>query len=659
MQLTFLGGAETVTGSKFLVEVGGTRVLIDCGLFQGLKMLRLRNWERLPVDPRTIDAVLLTHAHIDHSGYLPRLVTEGFGGPIYCTSGTAALARLLLPDAGHIQEEDARHAARRGYSRHKTPKPLYTEGQAVAALAQLQPVAWDDHVRIGPITASFHRAGHILGAASVRLQTATTSALFSGDLGRPDDLLMPAPEVPTEPVDHLVVESTYGLRTHPAEDPLEDLHAVVERTIERGGTVLIPSFAVGRTQTVLYGLYSLIQAGRLPADLPIFINSPLAIEATELYLDHIDDHKLDREQTRAMCRSATLVRTVEESKALHQRPEPKVILSASGMLAGGRVLHHLRHLAPDPKNTLLFCGFQASGTRGAAILGGADEIRVHGRDVPIRCEVARMDAWSAHADHKEILDWLRRWPAPPQQVFVVHGEPEAADAMRGHISRKLGWSVSVPRLDESLHLAPPRYTVGATAPRTQRVPVDAELWERTLQVAPLALVGTLDPDGAHNLAPKHMVTPVSFGPWLAFSCAPDHTTWKNAVRTGTFTVSFLRPRQVLDATLASGPRDEDGGKPTLAGIAVCPAEEIEGIWVDGARLALECALDRVVEGLGDNGLLIGRIVAAHVAEGALRSPDRDDEELLRDEPLLVYVHPLRFGVLDQSRELPVHLSFRR
>ena len=659
MQLTFLGGAETVTGSKFLVEVGSTRLLVDCGLFQGLKMLRLRNWERLPLDPHTLDAVLLTHAHIDHSGYLPRLVAQGFSGPIYCSSGTAALARLLLPDAGHIQEEDAKHAARRGYSRHRPPQPLYTEGQAVAALAQLEPVAWGQPVTIGPMRARFQRAGHILGAASIRLETATTAVLFSGDLGRPDDLLMPPPEPPLEPVDHLVVESTYGLRTHPRGDPLDDLHAVVLRTIERGGTVLIPSFAVGRTQAVLFGLYTLIQAGRLPADLPIFINSPLAIEATELYLDHLDDHKLDRDQTRAMCRSATLVRTVEDSKALHQRPEPKVILSASGMLVGGRVLHHLRHLAPDPKNTLLFCGFQASGTRGAAILEGADEVRVHGRDVPIRCEVARMDAWSAHADHKEILDWLGRWPAPPRQVFVVHGEPGAADAMRGHIARKLGWPVSVPGLDTSVRLDPPGYTVGAIAPESVRVPIDPELWDRTFLVAPLVLVGTLDPDGGHDLAPKHMASPVSFGPWIAFSCVPEHTTWKNATRTGSFTVSFLRPRQVLDVTLAAGPRDEAGNKPTLAGIHTIPADEIEGVWVEGAHLALECTLDRVIEGLDDNNLLIGRVVAAHATRGALRGPDRDDDEVIRDEPLLVYAHPHRFGVLHQTRILPLHLGFRR
>ncbi|MEM6926862.1 MAG: MBL fold metallo-hydrolase, partial [Myxococcota bacterium] len=434
MQLRFLGGTGTVTGSKFLLQNDGQDVLVDCGLFQGLKALRRRNWRALPLDPSRLAAVLLTYAHIDHSGHLPRLVRQGFDGPVWVTEGTADLLRLLLPDAGHLQEEDARYAARRGFSRHRPPLPLYTEDDAIASLRQLRTVPWDVDQAIGDLRVRFRPAGHILGAAGIRVASPGGSVWFSGDLGRPNDPLMHAPKLPEEPVDVLVLESTYGLRSHPRTDPLEQLHAVVERTLARRGTVLIPSFAVGRTQTVLWALHTLIETGRLDPHVPIYVNSPMAIDATELLLRHHAEHRLSAAEARAMGARAIYVRTADESRALTRREGPAIVISASGMLSGGRVLHHLRQLAPEPRNTVLFCGYQATGTRGATLLEGADEVRVHGIDVPVHCEVARIDAWSAHADHREILAWLERWPAAPSQTFLVHGDPAALDALRGHLS---------------------------------------------------------------------------------------------------------------------------------------------------------------------------------------------------------------------------------
>ncbi len=453
MRIEFLGAAGTVTGSKTLVVEHDTRVLVDCGLFQGVKDLRRRNWEPLGVDPKSLDAVVLTHAHIDHSGWLPRLVRQGFRGPIYCTDGTADLCTLLLPDSGHIQEEDARYANRRGYSRHDPAEPLYTEREAVQCLSRLQRVEWGDPVRIGALTAIFKPAGHILGASTVRLGNGSGSVLFSGDLGRPDDPLMVAPQTVEEAPDWLVLESTYGDRKHTGTEPISQLGDVVKRTVERGGVVVIPAFAVGRAQAVLWALHSLIEAGELPAELPIFMNSPMSVDTTELYLKHTDLHRLTPEQTRAMCARARFVRTVDESKRLNQRTKPAVIISAAGMLTGGRVLHHLRAFGPDPKNTLLLTGFQAAGTRGAALLRGTRRLKIHGRYVDIRCDVERVDAFSAHADADETLAWLARWPGPPRHVFLNHGEPHAADALRLRIQDELGWSVSVPELGETATLA--------------------------------------------------------------------------------------------------------------------------------------------------------------------------------------------------------------
>jgi metallo-beta-lactamase family protein len=477
MDLHLLGAAGCVTGSRTLVHGDGATLLVDCGLFQGFKALRARNWRPLPVPPRDVDAVLLTHAHIDHSGYLPRLVNEGFRGPVWCTRATADLCGLLLPDSGHLQEEDARFANKHGFSRHSPAAPLYTEADARAALERLTPVAWGDPLKIGPFTATFRQAGHILGASMIALRGRGGTVLFSGDLGRPNDPLMHPPAVVQEVPDLLVLESTYGNRHHDGADPLDALGRVVSATIARGGTVVIPTFAVGRAQAVLLGLHRLVESGRLPADLPVYLNSPMAVDATELYTRHADLHRLTTAEIRAVARAARLVRTVEESRRLNEDRSPKVILSASGMLTGGRVLHHLAAFAPDPKNTLLFVGFQASGTRGAAILAGAETVKVHGEQVPIRCEVARIDAWSAHADADEIMGWLRTFPAAPGHTVLNHGEPDAAEALRVRIDQELGWSVSVGEIGETL-------TVGR-APVPAARPVRAHPPEAPAPATPL------------------------------------------------------------------------------------------------------------------------------------------------------------------------------
>ncbi len=462
MDIWFHGAAGSVTGSRFLVRAGRTRILVDCGLFQGLKTLRLRNREPLPFDPRRLDAVVLTHAHLDHSGFLPALVKQGFDGPILCSAATADLAGLLLPDSGHIQEEDASYAARKGFSRHRRPEPLYTEADAVRCLAQLRPIDLDTDHEVGDLVVRLRRAGHILGAATVELTGDDTRVLFSGDLGRPDDLLIPAPAPVERPPRFVVMESTYGDRHHPDVDPLEQLGEVVGRTLERRGTVLIPSFAVGRAQAILLALHRLVERGTLPRDLPIYLNSPLAIETTELYLRHMDAHRLDPAEVQRLYERVTLVRTADESRALCQRHEPSVIVSASGLLTGGRVLHPLARVAPRPEDTILLVGFQAAGTRGAALRDGATEVKVHGEMIPVRCEVATADAWSAHADATELVHWLRAFPEPPEQVFLVHGEPSASDALRRRITDELGWDVSIPDLHDMVPLSRPRRPVPAT-----------------------------------------------------------------------------------------------------------------------------------------------------------------------------------------------------
>jgi metallo-beta-lactamase family protein len=427
-------------------------VLVDCGLFQGFKNLRLRNWAPLPLDPSTLDAVVLTHAHIDHSGYLPLLVRDGFRGPVYCTPGTADLCRILLPDSAMLQEKDAEFANRHHTSRHHPAKPLYTRRDAQRALELLEAIdcGTDEPLKHG-ITLRFDPAGHILGAALTRLTWKGTSLQFSGDLGRPESATMTAPAA-IHDADYLVVESTYGDRRHSSADPEDEIADVINRTSARGGAVLIPSFAVGRTQTLLYHLWRLKQARRIP-DLPIFLDSPMAINATEMFQRHTAEHSLSREECRQAFGIATYVREPEESRELDRSSMPMVLISASGMATGGRVLHHLTHFAPDARNTILFAGFQAGGTRGAALVGGAREIKIFGKYVPVNAEVGNLDMFSAHADADEIMGWLGQFRRPPRMTFVTHGEPAAADALRHRIEEQLGWACTVPEYKDRFDLA--------------------------------------------------------------------------------------------------------------------------------------------------------------------------------------------------------------
>ena len=450
MNLSFLGAAGTVTGSKYLLEVAGRRLLIDCGLFQGYKQLRLQNWAPLPIEPATLDAVLLSHAHIDHSGYLPLLIKNGYGGRVWCTPATAALCRLLLPDSGHLQEQDAEYANRKGFSKHHPALPLYDKQDAIDALPALEGVAFGEWFEpCAGVRVRFRQAGHILGAASVEIEADGQRLLLSGDLGRAGDPVMRDPQPPPA-VDYLVVESTYGDRLHPDSDPAQELAEVIKRTAARGGMVLIPAFAVGRTQEVLFYIHQLKQQQAIP-DLPVFLDSPMAINASELLWRFAAEHRLTSSQAHAVCATATYVREREESMALNARTHPMVIISASGMATGGRVLHHLKARAGNPHNTILFTGYQAGGTRGAALLGGAREIKIHGRYVPVAAEVANIENLSAHADWQGIVAWLADLPAP-KRTFITHGEPQAADALRLHLHERLGWQAEVPAQGERAHL---------------------------------------------------------------------------------------------------------------------------------------------------------------------------------------------------------------
>jgi len=496
LRIGFLGAAGTVTGSRFLVDRGSTRVLVDCGLFQGLKVLRLRNWQPFPVDPASIDAVVLTHAHLDHSGWLPVLVRAGFRGPLYCTPPTRELAAILLADAGRLQEEDARYANRKGFSKHRPALPLYTEAEAAAVEPLMRPVGFGERVDVGGLSFEYSVAGHILGAASVNVRGAAAGAgnekgagagagagnetgagagagnetgagagagagnetgagagagnetgagagrglVFSGDLGRPDDLLIPAPAAPAAAHD-IVMEGTYGDREHIERQPMQVLADVVRRTAARGGVLLVPAFAVGRAQLVLYMLHQLAESGEIPK-LPVFLNSPMAVDVTALYDRYHAYHRLSREACAAAFRDVELVRSVDASKALNQRRGPFIAVAGAGMLTGGRILHHLRAFGADPRTTLLLAGYQAVGTRGAALLGGARKLKVHGGYIPIRAEVARLEGLSAHADRSELLDWLS--VRKPGRVHLVHGEPEPLDALRLAIEERLGVEAHVP-----------------------------------------------------------------------------------------------------------------------------------------------------------------------------------------------------------------------
>jgi metallo-beta-lactamase family protein len=480
LSLTFLGAAGTVTGSKHLLEVEGRRILVDCGLFQGLKELRLRNWEPLPVDPASIDAVILTHAHLDHCGYLPRLVAGGYRGRIFCTPATKELCSLVLPDAARLQEEDAREANRRGYTKHSPALPLYTQADAARALMQLQPVGYErpvpllaaDPVAIGP-TVEFVNAGHLLGSAYARVRVRDETILFGGDLGRYGRPVLPDP-LPVAEADIVLLESTYGDRLHDPDDNGARLASIVTETAQRGGKLIIPSFAIGRVEEVLYWLKRLEDEKRIPV-LPVYVDSPMAIGALQFYSARLEELDADmgsdpspsnspanrdpRGQTpnrrRVSAFATTRLVTVsspQQSADLVASRIPSIVIASSGMATGGRVLRHLDATLPNPKNTILFVGYQAAGTRGRSLTDGAKAIRLLGRDVPVAARVERIDSMSAHADAGEILRWLSGFTRAPRMTYLVHGEPTALAALAARIAAERGWPAHIAAHRETVEI---------------------------------------------------------------------------------------------------------------------------------------------------------------------------------------------------------------
>lgn len=451
--LRFLGAAGTVTGSKYLLSANERHVLVDCGLFQGPRDLKALNWSPLPIDVSELDAVVLTHAHLDHSGYLPRLVADGYRRQVCCTSGTADLLSLLLPDAGFLQEEEAQYANRKGWSRHKPAKPLFTVIEAQRALRSLRSVPYfSERTVTDGISVRFHPAGHIIGSAIVELiveeAMGRTVIVFSGDLGRRNTPLLKDPATLAH-ADYVVVESTYGDRLHPAADPALALGKVVNEAVARGGMLVIPAFAVGRTQELLFMLRELEDAGAIPR-LDIFVDSPMAIDATAMTMEH--DEEFDPE-TSGLIRQGIrplaperlhIVRDAEQSKAINHLRGPGIIVSASGMCTGGRIKHHLKQRLPDSRNTICFVGFQAAGTKGRALRDGAEQVWIHGEPIPVKATIEAIDGFSAHADQHQLLEWLGAFAEPPRRVFVVHGEPEASRSLAERIERDLGWKVTVP-----------------------------------------------------------------------------------------------------------------------------------------------------------------------------------------------------------------------
>jgi metallo-beta-lactamase family protein len=463
-ELTFLGAARTVTGSKYLLTHGRATVLFDCGLFQGLKELRLRNWEDLPVPASSINAVVLTHAHLDHVGYLPRLVKQGFTGTVFCTSGTAELCQLVLPDSGRIQEEDARQANRHGYSKHHPAVPLYDEADAHRALTHLHPVGFHRQVEIAQgVTIEFIGSGHLLGSAYIVTRLSGEgdgkTVLFGGDLGRYARPVLPDPEAAVQ-ADVVLVESTYGDRDHPSDDQGDAFAAVIRETVTRGGKLIIPSFAIGRVEELLYWIRRLERERRIPV-MPVYVDSPMASEALRFYTQRA--HELDpdmrvpgkpgaREASAFATARFQVIASPQQSKELTANRRAGIVISSSGMATGGRVLHHMAAALPDPKNTILFAGFQAEGTRGRQLIEGASEVRIHGSSVPVRARIAKLNSMSGHADRSEIVRWLKTCPSAPQRLFLVHGEPAPMDALKATIKTAFGWDAATPRHLETVTL---------------------------------------------------------------------------------------------------------------------------------------------------------------------------------------------------------------
>lgn len=456
-QLTFLGAARTVTGSKYLVQHGNTRVLVDCGLFQGLKELRLRNWAPFAVPPASIHSVVLTHAHLDHVGFLPRLVAQGFKGRVFCTAGTMDLSRLVLPDSARIQEEDARQANKHGYSKHTPALPLYTEVEAQRALTMLQPIGYQRPMEVAPqISVEFLSAGHLLGSAFIvmRLQGGPT-ILFGGDLGRYGRPVLPDP-FPAVAADVVLVESTYGDRDHQADDEGAQLAEVIQDTVARGGKLIIPAFAIGRVEELLYWVRRLERGRRIPV-MPVYVDSPMATEALKHYTARVAELDPDMKPTQrdistfATARFQTIA-SPQQSKELTASRRSAIVISSSGMATGGRVLHHMAKALPDARSTVLFVGYQAAGTRGRLLVDGAREVKIHGQLVAVNARIAKNDSMSAHADRNEIIRWLETLPAAPGRLCLVHGEPGPMDALKQRIADRFGWNATTPAHLEAVTL---------------------------------------------------------------------------------------------------------------------------------------------------------------------------------------------------------------
>jgi metallo-beta-lactamase family protein len=449
LQVSFHGAADTVTGSRHLVHIGGQRILLDCGLFQGFKVHRERNWVAPSAELLGADAVVLSHAHLDHSGWLPALVKHGFHGPVYASAATRDLAEVLLLDSAHLQEEDARRANRYGYSRHAKALPLYTRRDAQRAIARIVPLAPGRDALCGSVRISFTPVGHLLGACAITLTHGGERLVFSGDVGRSNDLLMPAPQTVSD-ADVLLVESTYGNRAHPQDDAAAQLAQIVSDTVQHGGSVLMPAFAVGRAQALMLMLQRLKAAGQIPTELPVYLDSPMAVQATALYHKHRRLLRIPAREAEHLADGVRMVGDARQSMRLTRSRWPSVIISASGMATGGRVLHHLKAMAPVVKHHIVFAGFQVGGSRGARLVGGASEVKIHGEYVPVRARVSQLEGFSGHADSDELMAWLRGLRQPPRQTFVVHGEPDASDALRIRIKDELGWKVRTPQHGETV-----------------------------------------------------------------------------------------------------------------------------------------------------------------------------------------------------------------
>jgi len=450
LQITFLGATRTVTGSKYLVECGKTKVMVDCGLFQGGRELSERNWNTLPIHPASIDAIILTHAHLDHTGYIPCLIKNGFKGKIYCTPATFDLCKIILPDSGFLQEEDAKYAKKKKYSVHRDPKPLYTQKDAIASFKFFRVIDYYEEITVGDIAFKISRAGHILGSGSIFVKAAGKTILFSGDLGRPESPIIHSPDKVPQ-VDYVVVESTYGNRLHTNEKSEDKLEDIINKTVAKGGKIIIPAFAVGRTQKILYYIHQLKKHGKIP-NVTVFLDSPMSIKVTSLVDDYEDEEKMTKDEYQEIYDTAKLCVTRQQSKNIFNFSGPAIIVSASGMATGGRVLHHIANYAPKPNCTILFTGYQAEGTKGRELLNGKKTVKIHGIMVNVRAKIEELANMSDHSDYKEILQWLSKMSQKPKKVFITHGEPEGSQSLAAKIEQELGWTTDIPEYLETIKL---------------------------------------------------------------------------------------------------------------------------------------------------------------------------------------------------------------